>query len=299
MGANVTLASKTANPAFSGRGAPVRPDGSFIIPSVPPGDYCLSATRGFGARPGAPGEGAYVPVSVDGDEVTVNIQTNLGATISGRVVVEGTAPAAQAGAPGSESRPAAIRVGVQSASATGYSMAFAAPQPAAVRPDGTFELSGIRGPVHITAQAGLAAVKSVRRGGRDIGGQPLELLGTERIDDIVVVITYETGRIDGVVNGEDGEPVAGAAVLVFPDDSDRWSTASPFVRQVRTAGSGIRGGAFSATRLPAGRYCVVAFPVDTSYVAPDRESLTRWRESAKLVTIEVGQTATVTLTPIK
>lgn len=320
MGANVSLAPKTVNPALGGRGASVRPDGSFIIPSVPPGDYNLSAALSGGTRSGAPREGAYVPVSVSGDEVTVHIQTNLGATVSGHVVIEGTAPAAPAGTPGAESRPSATRVSIQSASGLGFSPAFAAPPSAAVRPDGTFAVSGVRGPVHITAMAGRAALKTVRHGGRDISGQPLELLGTERIDDIVIVMTQETGRIEGVVNSDDGEAVAGAAVLVFPDDPDRWSTGSPFVRQTRTAGSGTRGGgqampggsapgatartplepgAFTATMLPAGRYVVIAFPAGTSYLTPDRESLTRWRESAKVVTVETGQTATVTLTPIK
>jgi hypothetical protein len=42
---------------------------------------------------------------------------------------------------------------------------------------------GVRGPVQIGAQGGRAALESVTRGGRDISGQPLELLGTERIDD--------------------------------------------------------------------------------------------------------------------
>jgi hypothetical protein len=297
----------------------VKPDGSFIILSVAPGDYYLSAALVM-TRSGGPTEGAYLPVSVNGDEVTVNIQTNLGATIAGRVVLEGTAPEARAGAPGSESRQSAIRVGVHSASATGYSAAFAASQPAAVRPDGTFELSGIRGPIHITAQAGRAALKSVRRGGRDIGGQPLELLGTERLDDVVIVMTQETGSIAGLVNGDDGEPVAATSVLVFPDDPDRWSVASPFVRQFRTAGAGNRvsglpspgvsalgaqttsplaPGAFSATMLAAGRYAVVALPPGTPSIAPDKDSLTRWRDLAKVITVEAGQTATVQLTPIK
>jgi hypothetical protein len=320
LSANVGLSSRSQNLGFTGRSATVRPDGSFVIPGVPPGDYYLSATRMRPDQPNAPREGAYVPLSVNGDEVTVNIQTNLGATISGHVVVEGTPPAAQPGAKGPESRATPARVGLVPVATGGFGMAFASPSPSAVRPDGTFEVSGVRGVVQITAQGGSAALESVTRGGRDISGQPLELVGTERIDDIVVVMTEATGRIDGVVSDARGEPVSGAPVLIFPDNPARWSPNSPFVRQTRSVVAGSRGvtqaappgagpgaapstllmpGAFTLSLLAEGRYAIVALPASTSSVQPDRESLERWRALATVVTVEAGQTVAVTLTPIK
>jgi hypothetical protein len=317
----ITLNPKTTNPAFGGRGASVRPDGSFVIPAVPPGDYYLSVRLGSGPRGGGSAEGAYVPVTVNGDDVTVSVQTNVGATVSGRVVVEGTAPpAAAAGTPGSGARPTPTRVSLPPAATAGYSMAFSSSAPATVRPDGTFELTGVRGIVNVAAQSGQAALQSVSRGGRDISGQPLALLGTERIDDLVIVMTRETGRIDGVVNDAGGQAVTGAPVLVFPDDPARWSAGSPFVRQARSVATGASSGgppgttatptvaaagatrapgAFSMTLLPAGRYALVALPPGTPYATPDKEALTRLRESATVVTVTVGQTATVELTPIK
>jgi hypothetical protein len=174
--------------------------------------------------------------------------------------------------------------------------------------------------VQITAQGGRAALESVTRGGRDISGQPLELVGTERIDDIVVVMTEATGRIDGVVSDARGEPVSGAPVLIFPDNPARWSPNSPFVRQTRSVVAGSRGvtqaappgagpgaapstllmpGAFTLSLLAEGRYAIVALPASTSSVQPDRESLERWRALATVVTVEAGQTVAVTLTPIK
>lgn len=161
----------------------MKPDGSFAITDVPPGDYYLWAARMRFDQSNAPQEGAYVPVSVSGDDVTVSIQTNLGATISGRIVVEGSVPAHQPDAPGSGTRPTQTRVYLASASPGSSVPSFERPLVSAVRPDGTFDLSGVRGPVQIGAQGGRAALESVTRGGRDISGQPLELLGTERIDD--------------------------------------------------------------------------------------------------------------------
>jgi hypothetical protein len=319
--ANVTLAPKSVTLGFGGRGAGVRPDGTFIIPGVPPGEYYLSATRSVqGPGNGMTREGAYVTISVNGDEVTANIQTNVGATISGRVVMEGTPPATRTGAPGSEGRPAPIRVSLQSASAGGYASAFTSAQPVVVRADGAFLMSGVRGPLQIAALGGGAALKSVMRGAHEIGGQPLELSGTERIDDVVIVMTYDTGGIDGTVAEQDGTLVSGASVLVFPDNSAMWAAGSPFVRVSRSGGSGARGssaavpgaaapvsaarpaaapGAFTAASLPAGRYGVVAFPSGTNVYQFDHQSIERWRESATIVTVTAGQTTAVKLTPIR
>lgn len=319
-GSSVYLSPRTMNPLFGGRGAQVRPDGTFLITGVPPGDYYVNANR-MGPPPAGQREGAFVPVSVNGDEVTVNIQTNTGATISGRVVYEGVPPATPAGAPGSGPRPSPARVMLQPATVGGYGMGFSSSQPGDVRPDGTFEMTGVRGVVQFAAMGGRAALKAVTLGARNISGQPLELLGTERLDNVVVVMTYDTGGIDGTVNDEGGEPVSGATVVVFPDDSSRWSAGSPFVHQYRTSTqSAPRGdapsvptppaganatrapltpGAFSAAMLPAGRYAVVAFPAGTMYLAPDQESLARWRESATIVTVSPGQTTAVQLSPVK
>jgi hypothetical protein len=317
--ASLLLTSRGPTPGF-GRSANLQPDGSFVVTNVPPGDYYLSAARMRFDSPSAPREGAYVPVSVNGDEVTVNIQTNVGAIISGHVVVEGAATASQAGAPGSDPRPAQTMVLLTSAPPGRHLPGFAAPPVTRGRPDGTFTLTGVRGSVHVGATHGRAALKAVRRGGSDISGEPLELLGTERINDIVIIMTEETGRIDGVVNDAGGQAVAGAPVVIFPDDPSRWADGSPLIRQTRSGAAGVAGaaqpgaadyppvgaagaprvaGAFSTGLLPAGRYAVVALPPDTPGMTPDRESVTRWRESAKVVTVEVGQTTTVQLTPIK
>ena len=70
-----------------------RDNGTFVMSNVPPGRYMLIATAGTSVvPPGGPREGAYKPVVVDGDDIVVDIQTNTGATISGRVVIRGSTP---------------------------------------------------------------------------------------------------------------------------------------------------------------------------------------------------------------
>ena len=121
--ANVSLVARGRNPAYQGRGGGMRQDGTFHILNVPAGDYYVSAMLVRGTGQAASREGGYLPISVNGDEVSVSIQTNTGATISGRVVVEGTPPA-QAGTPGAAGRQAATRVMARSASDGTFANAF-------------------------------------------------------------------------------------------------------------------------------------------------------------------------------
>jgi hypothetical protein len=327
--ANVSLVARSRNPAYQGRGAGMRQDGTFLLSNVPAGDYYVSAMLVRGSGPTAYREGGYLPVSVNGDEVSVSIQTNMGATISGRVVIEGTPPA-QAGTPGGVGRQAAaIRVMATSAADGGFASAFSTGDTSgtsgpsgSVRPDGTFVLSGVRGPVQLVGTAARAAFKSVRRGASDITGQPFELLGTERVDDVVVVMTYDTGGIQGTVVGESDEVLSNAAVLIVPDDPDRWTPGSPFIRTVRamagtpggqgaaaaampgmTTGvqaSGEGGTAFQASLLPPGRYLVIGFADAASLGAqPDRQSIEAWREFGTTAIVDVGQTAVVKVRAIR
>jgi hypothetical protein len=323
--ANVNLVVRSRNPAYQGRGGGMRQDGTFHIPNVPAGDYCVSAMVVRGTGPTAIREGGYVPISVNGDEVSVSVQTNSGATISGRVVVEGVPPA-QAGMPGSAARQPAMRVATRSASDGVYASAFSAGDMSGtsgtVRPDGTFTITGVRGPVQIAGSAARAAFKAARRGAVDVTGQPFELLGTERIDDVVVVMTYDTGAVQGTVVGESDEVLSNAAVLIVPEDPEKWSVGSPFIRLTRvTAGApggqgtaaaampGMTtagqipvdgGAAFQASLLPPGRYLVIGFADATTFGAqPDRQSIEAWRDSGTPVIVDVGQTAVVKIKAIR
>jgi hypothetical protein len=321
--ATISLVARSRNPAYSSRGGGMRSDGTFVVSNVPAGEYYVSAMLVRGSGPNALREGAYVPVTVNGDEVAVTLQTNLGATVLGRVVVEGTPPA-QTG-PGSAGRPAAMRVmarvGSDGVYAQAFSMGDTSPASGAVRADGSFTLTGVRGPVQVMGTGARAALKAVRRGAFDISGQPLELLGTERIDDVVVVMTYDTGGIQGTVAGDSDETLSAASVLVVPDDPDKWNAGSPFVRQARVTAGGPGGtgsaaasrpgastavqpvgdgpAAFQLTQLPPGRYVVMGFADGTSVGTPDRQSIEHWRESGTVVTVDVGQTATVKVKAIK
>ncbi len=322
--AQITLSARgrAQTPRMSGSGAMIRPDGSFVIADVPPGDYYVVAAVSRRDVRSSLLEAASVPVTVNGDEVAVTIQTNLGATLSGRVVVERAAPAdSQGSAPGVGSRSERTEVAAIP-SGPPYFPGTISGLTTAVRPDGTFELTGVRGLIQLTAFRDRAAVKSVLRGASDIGGQLMELAGTERIDDVVITLTEETGSIEGDVTDEHGTGVPGAPVIAFLDEDSRWSPSSPFVRGNVSQGpspapgvapatvpgaEGNRAGARAAispghlvlANLLPGRYAVVALPPETSIYGLDHDQLAGVRESATMVTVEAGQVATVHLKVMK
>jgi hypothetical protein len=195
--------------------------------------------------------------------------------------------------------------------------------PATSGEDLTFTLAGLRGRVVPSAFVPGAALKSVTRGGADIMANGLWLKGTESIDDVTITVTTDTGVIEGQVTAADGGP-ANAWVVVFPDDSSKWFAWSPFVHVLRTrptaaperaapsaptpgqlpgrTGVSIQAGGFLTQLLLPGRYAVAAVPVagaprgEAGLMPPtDAESLASLRESARMVTVAAGETATLHL----
>ncbi len=308
-------------------GSAIKPDGSFVCPDVPPGQYYVVAQRSLGADPRADREAAFTVVTVNGDEVVANLQTNKGATLRGRIVREGAAPAppgpADARLLAAFAQSQRVMVSAVPVPGSGNLPMTSAPggRPTQVDEDGRFELTGIRGEVQLIVGTGTAALKSIRSGIRDLTLGPLELSGTERIDDIEIVLTTETGFLRGAVTDARGEPVNGAQVIVFPEESRQWYPLSPFVHQtmslsgpapgsisssslvaVSPAGSalgtapmtrvGPAPGAFMMSRLLPGRYYAVAIERDSG-LSPslfDGDLLGNLRKHAASVLIEAGKT---------
>ncbi len=305
-----------------GGGTRRRDDGTFVIPNVPPGRYILSANAGIGegATAGSPREAAYKPLVVDGEDIVADIQTNTGATLSGRIVFEGTTPVQNTSASGPM---AGVRARVSARPADmASSMAVSTGTGANVGGDLAFQLTGLRGAVAPYASGPGATLKSVMCGGEDIMLKGLILTGAEKIDGIVITLTTDVAMIDGIVTTAAGDP-ADAWIVVFPEDASKWVPGSPFVRTTRTrpspatmaAGRGAtppgvqptsayanRQGGFVMNGLLPGRYHVAALPYNPDSNSPagvvpatDRESLEKLRASARTIGAAVGQASSVEL----
>jgi len=313
------------------RGGTVQKDGRFTIGNVPPGDYYVSATLFRGSGRDAYREGGFVPVSVNGDDVTVDVRTNTGATMSGTVVFEGQPPAGGTGVVLLNGTPAP-RVSIYARPHLGGMQlpgTSFGPGPATVGDDNTFELAGLRGSVTLSANAGVALFKALLRGGEDVTGKPFELKGTERIDDLVVVLTHDTGALEGTVADAQGRaPAERTFVVIFPDDATRWFEGTPFVRTaavmteanlqqrpprsapLESPAPGVSprpitpaqemmrwtpvAGGFFLPRLLPGRYLVATSDGPSAGGSSfDREALEKLRARAVRVTVNAGEKSKV------
>jgi hypothetical protein len=320
--ASVNLAPSTDDVAGFNRGSGIRPDGTFMIGDIPPGEYYLIASMSTGDGPNAPREGAYVPVTVNGADVTVDLRTNAGATVTGRVVIEGTPqplpPAIAAMGRGGVPQ---VMIQARPSTASSLSMMMGGVRPVTAAEDGTFELTGLRGPTLLTATGGRMALKSVMRGAQDLTSTPLEFKGTEKVGSVTVTMTHDVGTLEGQVTNDKGEPVPGAMIVVFTEDDTRWFYGSPFIyvysampempasakppATSATPGMPAGGGppprvpgSFVSSSLLPGRYLVVAFDAGNR-PGTDRESLEKVRDQAVIATVMAGSRANVQVRVVK
>lgn len=318
----VTLVSRDDGQSSS-TGSMVRPDGTFELAGVGPGDYYLAATA-FPAAPSGqtPAEGrpgAFTALSVDGADLTVDLALNEGATVSGQVRLEGPADAP----PNDRADPlaAAVRWPPGGLTATrifvnqdpAFPLAIVGSfgiRPPVVAEDGSFTVGGLRGWLRFGA-IGSGILKAILLNGRDITATSMELEGNERIEGLEIVLTRDVGVLQGRVTDRAGNPVA-AVVVAFPDDDTRWYPGSPFVRTARAAGptaaqvQPAMSAAGHATSPPGsftispgllpGRYRVVAIePSSGSGMPTDGATLTALAPDATTATIEAGRTTVVDL----
>jgi hypothetical protein len=266
--------------------------------------------------------GAFTTLSVNGANLTVNLELNEGATISGRVRIDDTQHRSAAADPPAgqamrwTSGLASTGISTRLDYAGSLSMVSAPGSRPVVAEDGTFTMTGLRGRISFFA-SGPGMLKAVLLGGRDVTSTPIELAGHERLDGLELVLTTEVGRIEGRVLDASGVPALRHVVMAIPDDPARLFPNSPYVRNAMTLeraadlatfsqavgaptlGTGARApGDFAMTMLLPGRYRLVA--LDRSSMptgVPDVETLRAMASRGTAVTIEAGKTATVELRP--
>lgn len=256
-----------------------RPDGSFLIPNVVPGEYQIAVQT-------TDNEALYTRVTIGAVDVALLLVTKPPVTVRGRITFDGERPRGMTpfdmsltvsgvgGWPGTSARiaddwtfqatvlgPGMIRTGA------------ARPSPTNPRPDPSASM-----------------LKRVTRDGVDVTDTPIDF--GSAVDDLEVVLTTAVSGVAGTVKDGGGAPAADAVVVLFADDRGRWGRGSRFVRWLRVD----RGGQFIAAGLPAGRYCAAALsslePGDEQNPAV-LEALSR---DARRLEIREGEMLTMSLT---
>lgn len=237
----------------SSGGGPVAADGSFTISGVAPGDHSIEV-RSRGREGGSDGEFASLPVAVSGSDITgLRIVTGKAATISGRVVFEGTSK--RDGGPGR------MRVFMMPSEPMTPPM-FVAGRDAAsngtVDENGNFQLAAASGRAFLTmATPPQWVIKSVTLDGNDVTDQPIELTGRQSISGIVIRLTDKLTQISGRVSDGRGQVLRDYVVVIQPADAKEPTVASRLIRTARPDTSG----RFEIRGMRPGRYVATAIEV--------------------------------------
>jgi hypothetical protein len=280
--AGIVMAIPRGEAMMMGFGPPgqIKPDGSFVVSGLTPGRYMLQARGGFGGD----GEVAYTEITVSGDDVDgIRLVASKPSVVSGRVLVDPAAASAL--------RPSMLRFGLQPVQAD--MMMMGGMPPAVVNDDLTFELKTQPGKMRISlfGQAPGWSIRSVRYRGTDITDSGMEFRPNEDVAEIEVEVTNKVTDVSGVVTNGKGEGVKDYSIVVFPQDREKWTPNSRYLKTARPD----QDGRYKITGLPPGDYRVIALDYVDSNEWNTPEFLDGIRAKATAFSVNEGETKSVDL----
>jgi hypothetical protein len=237
---NVSAMPRNGNIGFGGANGQIKPDGTFVVPNVSPGDYTLRATmppagpippQGPGSPPYRP-EMAIASVTVNGADITdIALYPVKPVKASGRIVFDDMAAAASV-------KPASIRITTQMVNPQD-NIPFPSPNnaPPTAKDDLTFEIMTSPGVVILRASApptppsgGNPAMpwqmKAVMVRGVNVIDTGIEFKPGEDVGDIEIELTNRAQKISGRVLDASGQPAKDFALVLFSQDRSLWTNVT-------------------------------------------------------------------------
>jgi protocatechuate 3,4-dioxygenase beta subunit len=244
------------SPALGLLNGPVRSDGTFSLPNVPPGEYIVRVARPpqAGAPDGRP-EFSVAFVTINGEDLSgLTLAPILPATVSGRVVFDDPGAA-------QSMKPSNIRVLTQSLALDDglLGLGLNGPPPP-LADDYTFEVRTFPGRVGLRAAvpSGPGAtgwqLKAIRVDGVDVTDTGLDV-GAQGLRDVEIEMTSRAQQISGTVTDAAGSPVKDYVVALFSQNRTQWT--DPMARHF-AVGRPAESGGFKIATLPPGEYFAVA-----------------------------------------
>jgi hypothetical protein len=259
--------------------AGVKPDGSFVLTGLAPGEYVLMALT-FG---GPDAESATAPLTIAGEDINgVQLQAAKPSTLSGHIV---TGDVAQT--------PEFPRLLMHAAPKDPLLEIGETIPPARPAEDGTFAIKSRPGITRIMAASlvGNWTLKAVRLNGLDVTDAGFEVRANADIDGFEVELTNRISMLSGLVTNARGEPVTDYSAIIFSQDRDRWGDDSRYV----DAGRPDQDGRYKVSGLPAGEYFAIALDSVDPAEAASIEFLERASRRAIRFTLGDGETRSVDL----
>ena len=274
---------------FSSGGAQVAPDGTFTLNGVAPGEYSLEVRTNM--TPGVAADSVEfgsMPITVAGVEITgVRIVTGKGATITGRVIFEGTAPRQNSGQP--------LRVFPNPADPSrSFMVATVFNDPRSngtVDENGNFQLAGLSGRVFLIVSAAGFVVKSITLDGEDITDEPLDLTGKQSVAGLVIRVTDKLTQISGQVSDSRGQRPRECTVVFQSAEAREPVVAARLLRTVRCDSMG----SFQMRGMRPGRYVVTAITSIEQGRQFEPEFQEQLRRASESFTIREGEMLTLDL----
>ncbi len=283
-GGFLMMMQRTGTMFMSGNGTQIRPDGTFTISNVAPGDYTLQAQMP-GGMPGEMGEFATANVTVTGEDVSsVQLVGMRMITATGRIVVNPEAAKSL--------QPTQMRIMTAPANPDQIMIGGGGGR---INDDFTFELRTRPGLQMIRLQAGLAPsgwmTKAVRFNGVDVTDTGLEFRANEDISGIEIELTNQPSSVSGLVTTARGEQSKDYTVVVFAQDSQKWG----FMSRYLATGRPDQEGRFQIRNLPSGSYYAIALDYLEQGEQTDPELLDKLRDRGTLFSLNEGETKNLDL----
>ena len=267
---------------MSSMGSQVKPDGSFTVSGVAPGEYTLRTQPmgGFGDAP----ESATARVTVNSEDVDgVMLTVSKAVSLTGRITIP----------PGASFQPGSTRLTASPADPD--TMMFGPGAGGKINDDLTFELKVPPGRTLVRLlgrTAGDWVTKSQRLNGVDVIDTGIEVRAGEDIAGLEIELANQQSQITGSVTNSRGQPVKDYSVVVFARDREKWTL--PQTRYIRP-GQPDQDGRFKVTGLPAGEYYAIALDYVDFGEMNDPEFLDRIKDRATVFTLDDGGTKVLDL----
>jgi hypothetical protein len=281
----VLMMIQTSGGGFiSTAGSQIRPDGSFTISNVAPGEYTLRVMTPVGPLTSPSVESVQTTLSVAGEDLTdVRLVGVKPSTATGSVIYAASQP--------TNTNLSALQLQVVSQDPTPLTGGGSG----RVNDDGTFELLAQPGIAFIRMNpVGVFAgtrIKAVRLNGVDVTDSGIDFKPNESLSGLEIELTTQLSSVSGVVTDARSNAVKDYSVVIFPRDRERWGPGSRYLNFGRPD----QDGRYKALNLPPGDYYAIALDYVEQGANTDPEFLDRIRERAVEFSMADGETKNLDL----
>lgn len=284
-GGTIMMIQNSGSFFMSTGGGQIKPDGSFSIGGLGPGEYTIRA------MPLPTGGG---PINLNGVE---QIQANI--TIAGEDITDlrlvGTKASTMTGKVIPPAGSQADLRELMLLSIPKNPMPLGGQSNTRVNEDGTFELKVQAGNAYLRLNPqgafGTTRIKAVRLNGVDVTDSGFEFKPNEDVSGVEVELTAQMASVTGMVSDARGNPVRDYTVLIFPRDKERWESTSRYLFSARPD----QEGRYKAQYVLPGAYYAVALDYVEQGSNSDPEFLERIKDRAIEFTINDTETKSLDL----